>query len=149
MACGHQPAVTTASNHDSLVMAMDDGGINFLLPADIEKKVENELVASTDAFVAAVAPKFAVVSVGDGNPFGHPVDSVVQRYAAAGVRLLRTDQDGEVPAPSEGKELRSGRSLQIRVRNGCEEGEILRPKSIRATPAIPARGPCRFWCTPR
>jgi beta-lactamase superfamily II metal-dependent hydrolase len=74
MACGHQPGVTTASNHDSLVMAMDDGGINFLLPADIEKKVENELVASTDAFVAAVAPKFAVVSVGDGNPFGHPVE---------------------------------------------------------------------------
>ncbi len=118
-------AVTKPSNDDSLVMALDDGVINFLLPGDIEKKVENELVAegaplkaeflkvphhgsktsSTDAFVAAVAPKFAVVSVGDGNQFGHPVDSVVERYAAAGVRFLRTDRDGEVTAISDGKDL--------------------------------------------
>jgi competence protein ComEC len=118
--------VTKPSNDNSLVMTLDDGPVNFLLPGDIEKKVENELVAddaplkadflkvphhgsktsSTDAFVAAVAPKFAVVSVGDGNQFGHPVDSVVARYAAAGVRFLRTDRDGEVTALTDGKTLR-------------------------------------------
>jgi competence protein ComEC len=117
--------VTKPSNDNSLVMAMDDGLVNFLLPGDIEKKVENELVAegaplradflkvphhgsktsSTDAFVAAVAPKFAVVSVGDGNQFGHPVDSVVERYATAGVRFLRTDRDGEVTALTDGRTL--------------------------------------------
>ena len=117
--------VTKPSNDNSLVMAMDDGVVNFLLPGDIEKKVENELVAegaplkadflkvphhgsktsSTDAFVAAVAPRFAVVSVGDGNQFGHPVDSVVERYASAGVRFLRTDRDGEVTALTDGKTL--------------------------------------------
>ncbi|HEY0702365.1 MAG TPA: DNA internalization-related competence protein ComEC/Rec2 [Candidatus Acidoferrales bacterium] len=118
-------AVTKPSNDDSLVMTLDDGVINFLLPGDIEKKVENELVAedaplkadflkvphhgsktsSTDAFVAAVAPKIAVVSVGEGNQFGHPVESVVERYAATGVRFLRTDRDGEVTALSDGKDL--------------------------------------------
>jgi competence protein ComEC len=118
--------VTKPSNDNSLVMTLDDGLINFLLPGDIEKKVENELVAedaplkadflkvphhgsktsSTDAFVAAVAPKFAVVSVGDGNQFGHPVESVVERYAAAGVRFLRTDRDGEVTALTDGRTLR-------------------------------------------
>jgi len=117
--------VTKPSNDNSLVMTLDDGLVNFLLPGDIEKKVENELVAedaplkadflkvphhgsktsSTDAFVAAVAPKFAVVSVGDGNQFGHPVDSVVARYAEAGVRFLRTDRDGEVTALTDGKTL--------------------------------------------
>lgn len=117
--------VTKPSNDNSLVMAMDDGAVNFLLPGDIEKKVENELVAeaaplradflkvphhgsktsSTDAFVAAVAPKFAVVSVGDGNQFGHPVDAVVERYTAAGVRFLRTDRDGEVTALTDGKTI--------------------------------------------
>ena len=61
--------------------------------------------SSTDAFVAAVAPKVAVVSVGDGNQFGHPVDSVVARYAAAGVRFLRTDRDGEVTALTDGQTL--------------------------------------------
>lgn len=37
--------------------------------------------SSTDAFVGAVAPRAALVSVGEGNQFGHPVDSVVERYA--------------------------------------------------------------------
>jgi competence protein ComEC len=117
--------VTKPSNDNSLVLTLDDGIVNFLLPGDIEKKVENELVAedaplkadflkvphhgsktsSTDAFVEAVAPKFAVVSVGDGNQFGHPVDSVVARYAAAGVRFLRTDRDGEVTALTDGQTL--------------------------------------------
>jgi competence protein ComEC len=117
--------VTKPSNDNSLVMTLDDGIVNFLLPGDIEKKVENELVAedaplkadflkvphhgsktsSTDAFVEAVAPKFAVVSVGDGNQFGHPVDSVIQRYAAAGVRFLRTDRDGAVTALTDGQTL--------------------------------------------
>jgi competence protein ComEC len=53
--------------------------------------------------VAAVAPKFAVVAVGDGNQFGHPGDSVLARYAAPGMRFLRTDRDGEVTALTDGK----------------------------------------------
>ena len=117
--------VSAVSNDDSLVMRIQDGTQSFLLSGDIEKRVENELVdeqaplaadflkvphhgsktSSTDAFVAAVAPKVAVVSVGDGNQFGHPVDSVVARYAAAGVRFLRTDRDGEVTALTDGQTL--------------------------------------------
>ncbi len=118
-------AVSKASNDDSLVMRIQDGGESFLLPGDIEKHVENELVdeqaplaadflkvphhgsrtSSTDAFVGAVAPKVAVVSVGEGNQFGHPVDAVVERYAAAGVRFLRTDHDGAVTAITDGHGL--------------------------------------------
>ncbi len=117
--------VDMAANDNSLVMRITDGSESFLLPGDIEKKVENELVdeqaplaanflkvphhgsktSSTDAFVGAVAPRVAVVSVGAGNQFGHPVDSVVERYARAGVRLLRTDRDGAVMAVTDGKEL--------------------------------------------
>jgi competence protein ComEC len=46
-----------------------------------------------------------VVSVGEGNQFGHPADSVVERYAQAGVRFLRTDRDGAVTAVTDGKDL--------------------------------------------
>ncbi|MGA7223214.1 MAG: ComEC/Rec2 family competence protein [Candidatus Acidiferrales bacterium] len=118
-------AVSRASNDDSLVMRIQDGADSFLLPGDIEKRVENELVdeqapltadflkvphhgsrtSSTDAFVGAVAPKVAVVSVGEGNQFGHPVDAVVERYGAAGVRFLRTDRDGAVTAITDGHDL--------------------------------------------
>jgi beta-lactamase superfamily II metal-dependent hydrolase len=52
-----------------------------------------------------VCQRAAVVSVGEGNQFGHPVDSVVERYARAEVRFLRTDLDGAVTAVTDGREL--------------------------------------------
>lgn len=118
-------AVPQAANDNSLVVRLSDGVVRFLLPGDIEKRVEGELVnehaplaadflkvphhgsktSSIDAFVAAVAPRVAVVSVGEGNQFGHPVEDVVERYARAGVRFLRTDRDGEVTALTDGHSL--------------------------------------------
>lgn len=57
-------------------------------------------------FVSAVAPRVAVVSVDEGNQLGHPVEDVVERYARAGVRFLRTDRDGEVTALTHGRILK-------------------------------------------
>jgi competence protein ComEC len=118
-------AVAQASNDNSLVMRLKDNAVRFLLPGDIEKKVEAGLVrdgseinadflkvphhgsktSSIEAFVTAVAPRVAVVSVGEGNQFGHPVEDVVARYARAGARFLRTDRDGEVTALTDGHTL--------------------------------------------
>jgi competence protein ComEC len=61
--------------------------------------------SSIQEFVNAVNPRVAVVSVGDGNQFGHPVEDVVERYARDGVRFLRTDRDGEVTALTDGHTL--------------------------------------------
>jgi competence protein ComEC len=118
-------AVPQASNDNSLVIRLKDNTVSFLLPGDIEKKVEAALVnnhsaiaadflkvphhgsktSSIEAFVTAVAPRVAVVSVGEGNQFGHPVEDVVARYAKADVRFLRTDRDGEVTALTDGHTL--------------------------------------------
>ena len=62
-------------------------------------------MSSTPDFVAAVAPKVAVVSAGEANPFGHPASGTVERYAQASVRLLRTDRDGAVTAITDGRAL--------------------------------------------
>ena len=87
-------------NNDSLVISLQDGTTRFLLPGDVEAKAEKELSSgdenvradflkvphhgskssSTEPFLEGVAPRFAVISVGEGNPFGHPNDSVVERY---------------------------------------------------------------------
>lgn len=118
----HAPDV---SNDDSLVLRIQEGAVGFLLPGDIQQHVEDGLVrehawvhanflkaphhgsrtSSTRLFLAAVEPRFAVFSVGESNPFGHPAESIVERYADAGIRTLRTDRDGAVTAVTAGDQL--------------------------------------------
>ena len=61
--------------------------------------------SSTPRFVAAVSPRVALVSVGHANRFGHPHPEVVDRYARAGVWLLRTDRDGTVTVSTDGERV--------------------------------------------
>jgi competence protein ComEC len=41
-------------------------------------------------------PRLAVISVGAGNPFGHPTPAALATLASHGVPVLRTDRDGTV-----------------------------------------------------
>jgi competence protein ComEC len=52
------------------------------------------LTSSTPAFLAAVQPKEAVISVGRRNTFGHPRYEVLDRLEAAHVQTFRTDREG-------------------------------------------------------
>lgn len=101
-------------NDDSLVMrlAYDKGSV--LLEGDAEWGSEADMVlnhrlaASTllkvghhgsktstaDAFLAAVAPRAAVISVGTHNTFGHPRWEVLNKLEQARVRTWRTDREG-------------------------------------------------------
>ena len=45
-------------------------------------------------FLAAVAPRDAVISVGQHNTFGHPRREILDRLEAAHVRTFRTDREG-------------------------------------------------------
>ncbi|MGH9571952.1 MAG: DNA internalization-related competence protein ComEC/Rec2 [Candidatus Acidiferrales bacterium] len=114
--------VDEASNDDSLAMRIEDGATSFLLTGDIQAAEERKILAeglplasgflkvphhgsktsSTEPFLEAVQPHFAAVSVGANNAYGHPSDSVVERYAQDGVRLLRTDRSGAITASSDG-----------------------------------------------
>ena len=52
--------------------------------------------AGLPGLLARASPQFAVISVGAGNPYGHPTRATMERLAAAGSRVLRTDRDGTV-----------------------------------------------------
>ena len=61
---------------------------------------------STSApFLAGVQPRYAVISVGADNTFGHPRPEVLARLRAAGVRTFRTDEDGAVTFRTDGRRL--------------------------------------------
>jgi competence protein ComEC len=101
-------------NNQSCVLRIDAGGASILLTGDIERAAESVLIdktpksdiilvphhgsrsSSSEEFIAAVAPRWAVVPAGYRNRFGHPAREVLERYAKAGVRVLRTDLDGAV-----------------------------------------------------
>ena len=61
--------------------------------------------STTENFLAAAQPRFAVIGVGRDNSFGHPADEVVERLQERGIKIYRTDEDGAVVCRTDGKRL--------------------------------------------
>jgi competence protein ComEC len=106
-------------NNNSLVLRAQVDGVRILLPGDAEEEEQREmldLVPAADlradvlkvahhgsayqepAFLDAVRPGVALVSVGRDNGYGHPNLAVLARLARNGARVLRTDTDGDLAA---------------------------------------------------
>lgn len=103
-----------AVNDDSLVMRLEFGKASVMLEGDAEAPSEARMVeqgrvaqttllkvghhgsitSTTPGFLAAVAPRDAVISVGRRNTFGHPRFEVLQRLEADHVKTFRTDREG-------------------------------------------------------
>ena len=101
-------------NDDSLVLRLQFGKASVLLEGDAERPEEAGMLAhdrvgpvtllkvghhgsatsSMEGFLAAAAPRDAVITVGRGNTFGHPRGEVIARLAGHGVKLYRTDMFG-------------------------------------------------------
>ena len=64
---------------------------------DLLKVAHHGSAGSTSSiFLAETAPSVAVISVGEGNPYGHPAEETLERLEAAGVRYFRTDWNGNI-----------------------------------------------------
>lgn len=106
-----------ADNEDSCVLRVASRHGVVLLPGDIGRATEQALLqgsvatlkadvvlvphhgsggSSSAPWVAAVAPRLAVVSAGHGNRFGHPRQDVVQRWRAQGAEVLATADSGAI-----------------------------------------------------
>lgn len=101
------------SNDDSLVLHIAYGGTSALLEGDAEAPVEKSMEAETGlqsgllkvghhgsttstqpAFLARVAPHWAIISCGLRNRYGHPRIEVLNELQATGVRTVSTDAQG-------------------------------------------------------
>ena len=64
---------------------------------DLLKVAHHGSAGSTSSvFLAQTAPSVAVISVGEGNPYGHPAEETLERLESAGVAVFRTDWNGDI-----------------------------------------------------
>ena len=111
------------TNDTSIVLRIDYGSTSFLFTGDMETGAERDLIdaganlkatvlkaghhgsdtSTSYQFLREVMPKYTVVSVGEGNSYGHPSDEVLSRFRDAGAEVYRTDMQGHVIAESDGK----------------------------------------------
>ena len=122
----------TSTNNDSIVLRLRFGERSILLTGDIEKQAERSLLesqqnlradvvkvphhgsktSSTEDFVSATAPQFAIISVGRHSMFGHPHKEVVQRWQSHGATILTTGECGTITITTDGKDLRLKRFIE-------------------------------------
>jgi competence protein ComEC len=58
--------------------------------------------SDSSEFVSAVAPEYAVISVGKDNKYGHPNQEVLDTLNNFGAKILRTDELGRIIFKSDG-----------------------------------------------
>ena len=125
---GRVTARTENRNETCIAGMLETKDLKILLTADMTDQTEQWLLAdgsdvdadilkvahhgsaysSREDFVSAVSPRFAVISCGRNNSYGHPAERITAMLAEMGVEMLRTDLSGAV-----GVTLRKDGSLKI------------------------------------
>lgn len=110
------------TNNTSIVLRIDYGNTSFLFTGDMETIAEGDLIDSganlqatvlkaghhgsntstSYRFLREVMPQYTVISVGEGNSYGHPSEEVLGRFRDAGTEVYRTDMQGHIIAESDG-----------------------------------------------
>lgn len=131
-------------NEFSAVLQLKYGSTSFLFTGDAEAGSEKDMIASgvnlkstvlkvghhgsnsstSEAFLDAVNPKYAVISVGS-NSYGHPTDEILNRLSQHGVSVYRTDISGTIVATT----------------NGTSVSFNTNPSVTPTTPSTPATSP--------
>lgn len=110
-------------NNYSVVIKLTYGENSFLLTGDMETLAEKELTdnlkadvlkaghhgsntSTSENFLKKVSPKYAVISCGKNNDYGHPHEKLIERLKNHSVKIYRTDLNGTVTFTSDGKNIK-------------------------------------------
>ncbi|BFU97145.1 MAG: putative Competence protein ComEC/Rec2 related protein [Nitrospira sp.] len=131
------PKAGQSFNNDSVVARLNCRGHSVLFAADVEQSALSRLQAGHQEpvevlkvphhgalsslnreWIVSLRPRYAVISVGRHNPYGHPAAAVLDAYRSQGIPILRTDRDGGVWITGSGPEtalvVRTTRASRIR-----------------------------------
>lgn len=113
------------TNEQSIVCRLQFGNTRFLLMGDAGKEVEEELLAngvdlradvlkvghhgsrysSTEKFIKAVAPRYAMITCGLGNSYDHPHRETLATLQKAKATVYRSDLNGEIVLTTDGESV--------------------------------------------
>lgn len=153
------PASTYADNNNtSIVLKITYGRVSFLFTGDIESIAEADILrsgadvratvlkiahhgsdtSSSDAFLEAVQPRYAIISVGD-NAYEHPSERVLNRLQSNEITIYRTDANGTIICRSNGDSIEF---LTERENNAATASP--EPENTAAAPYIGNRNSHKF-----
>lgn len=103
------------TNDGSMLVRIEDGGASAVFTGDAPAKIEeafdriadwrSEVMkaghhgsrsATSEEWIEAVRPEYAILSCGLNNEYHHPHQEVVNRLKEDGVKICRTDQEGDI-----------------------------------------------------
>lgn len=111
-------------NDDSIILRVRFGSNKFLFMGDASSKVEERILnknlsadilkvghhgsstSTSDEFLKYVNPKYAIISVGKNNSYGHPSELVLKRLNDKNISILRTDECGTIVVESDGNNIK-------------------------------------------
>jgi len=108
--------ISSHDDNDSLITYFSCNSLSVLLTGDNRQAVEESLIktwsnvkadvlkaghhgsktASSESFMHSVSPEFMVISVGEGNRFGHPHQDTIDRAKRLDIKIFRTDFFGNI-----------------------------------------------------
>jgi len=112
-------------NNHSIITRLGWGDTSFLFTGDAEVLSENEVLengfnisanvldvghhgsstSTSESFLDAVNPEFAILSLAAGNKYGHPHVEVMERLEARNIAVYRTDTMGTITLSSDGTNI--------------------------------------------
>jgi len=136
------------TNDTSIIMLVEHLENRFLFTGDMEVAAENDMLdywgtrvdwnvdvlkvghhgsdtSSGYRFVYETDPEYAIISVGEGNTYCHPHESVTSRYQDAGIPMFRTDKLGTILAVSDGYNITVTWENQNASPEDVEQGEAI------------------------
>lgn len=131
-------------NNSSIILKIVYGKTSFLFVGDSEREAEQIVLnsgadlsatvlkvghhgsddATTYPFLREIMPKYAVISSGEGNPYGHPHDGALSRLRDADVKVFRTDMQGDIYCVSDGE------SVTFSVSKNADADTLVSPSEV-------------------
>jgi competence protein ComEC len=110
-------------NNTSIVLKLTYGAVSFLFTGDCERDEEADILeagydlsatvlkvghhgsetATSYPFLRGIMPKYAIISCGANNGYGHPDEATLSRLRDADATVFRTDMQGTITATSDGR----------------------------------------------